>query len=532
MDPADLDLSRGRLRDLDDIPSPYLTGLLDDFLADPDYCPIIETNRGCPYSCTFCNWGAMGKSKSASFSMDRVIAELEYISEKNVSRSPFLYIGDANFGLFARDVEIAEMLRRLKDEKGFPQNVYLYYAKNSSEKVVRIAGILKGMSRISLSRQTQNDQVLENIKRSNISIDTFNQLSSLARELGVDSFVELIYTLPGESKDSFLTGVRNIMENDVDALHFFPAMLLHGSEMGTRKSRAMFGLKGEWRAIDGCAGEYGPVRAMEYEEIITSSAVMTREEHFEIRMFHFLQTIILDTKFYKEIVWLTGNVSIIDVILSIMANYKSAEKPFRELIDDFIAQAKAEFLKQPPSSWSSEEIAQRINASVKLNPLFTVKLLYDPGCREAFHRFMIDQLASLCGTPVELSTAVFEYLSVRLYPFDGEREHAYQLHLDLEPLLANRQGNNAPITEYLLHTPKTFLFRKDTTYQEYLNDWPTDTPLPDRLYDIVLHHSHEKPHQTLVSRFAGEASGEHDQNNASSGPIQSRVAQLEGGWLY
>jgi radical SAM superfamily enzyme YgiQ (UPF0313 family) len=41
--------------DLDHVPSPYLTGLLDAALAD-GHTPMFETNRGCPYSCTFCVW--------------------------------------------------------------------------------------------------------------------------------------------------------------------------------------------------------------------------------------------------------------------------------------------------------------------------------------------------------------------------------------------------------------------------------------------------------------------------------------------
>ena len=39
--------------DLKDHPSPYLTGILDDFLKDPHLAPVMDTNRGCPYDCTF-----------------------------------------------------------------------------------------------------------------------------------------------------------------------------------------------------------------------------------------------------------------------------------------------------------------------------------------------------------------------------------------------------------------------------------------------------------------------------------------------
>ena len=73
-----------RIDSLNDIPSPYQTGLLDEFLADPNYCPIIETNRGCPYVCTFCQWGDLGKSNMSIFSNERVTKEIEYIVKNNV----------------------------------------------------------------------------------------------------------------------------------------------------------------------------------------------------------------------------------------------------------------------------------------------------------------------------------------------------------------------------------------------------------------------------------------------------------------
>ena len=44
------------IMDLDEIPSPYLTGMMDSFFDQP-FVPILETNRSCPYRCTFCAWG-------------------------------------------------------------------------------------------------------------------------------------------------------------------------------------------------------------------------------------------------------------------------------------------------------------------------------------------------------------------------------------------------------------------------------------------------------------------------------------------
>ena len=68
---------------LTDHPSPYLTGILDPFLADPHLAPIIETNRGCPYACTFCNWGNATQEKINQFSLETVKEEVKYISENS-----------------------------------------------------------------------------------------------------------------------------------------------------------------------------------------------------------------------------------------------------------------------------------------------------------------------------------------------------------------------------------------------------------------------------------------------------------------
>ena len=45
-----------QLKNLDEIPSPYLTGLCDKLLAE-NFIPMVETKRGCPFKCTFCESG-------------------------------------------------------------------------------------------------------------------------------------------------------------------------------------------------------------------------------------------------------------------------------------------------------------------------------------------------------------------------------------------------------------------------------------------------------------------------------------------
>ncbi len=109
---------RDRVEDLDTIPSPILEGLYDGFVpAGPLGGVAIETNRGCPYGCTFCDWGSATLSRVRKFDLDRIFAELEWCARNQIQT---VGICDANFGIFERDVEIAERIAELKAEYGFP----------------------------------------------------------------------------------------------------------------------------------------------------------------------------------------------------------------------------------------------------------------------------------------------------------------------------------------------------------------------------------------------------------------------------
>ena len=87
-----------RIADLDSLPSPYLTGEFDDI--DPSWWSMraadIETNRGCPYGCTFCDWGSLTNSRIRLFDPERVIQEVEWVGRRGIHAIQF---SDANFGI-------------------------------------------------------------------------------------------------------------------------------------------------------------------------------------------------------------------------------------------------------------------------------------------------------------------------------------------------------------------------------------------------------------------------------------------------
>ncbi len=101
-----------RIRNLDDIPSPFLEGVFDPLIADnPDetWIGLWETNRGCPFQCTFCDWGSAVANKVNQFGLERIKSEVQWFARQKID---FVFCCDANFGLLKRDLLIARIHRR------------------------------------------------------------------------------------------------------------------------------------------------------------------------------------------------------------------------------------------------------------------------------------------------------------------------------------------------------------------------------------------------------------------------------------
>ncbi len=230
---------------LSEYPSPYLTGVFDDILKNTDYhfsC-VLETNRGCPYNCCYCDWGELN-SKVRLFPLDKVFAELEWMSEHKME---FVYCVDANFGMFERDELIAQKLVELKSTKGYPNRLQVSYAKNETDRVFRINklladnGIGKGAT---LAMQSLEPEVLKNIGRINITTEQYSNQTTRYREAGITTYTELILALPGETLDSFSKGLCEILElGQHSSISAYYCELLPNSALARKDSMEKYGIK-------------------------------------------------------------------------------------------------------------------------------------------------------------------------------------------------------------------------------------------------------------------------------------------------
>ncbi len=232
---------RARITDLDDIPSPYLTGEFDVFAEAGVPNVILETNRGCPYGCTFCDWGSATASSIRRFNLERIFDELAWCARNKISA---VGLADANFGTFERDVEIARRTAELKRIYGFPRHFGTNYAKNSVKHLKPIVEILveaKILAMGLLSLQSMDEGTLTTINRSNIKLKKYEALAAEFRANRLPLYVDLMMGLPGSTVESFRNDLQECVDREVyPKVH--PTQLLINSPMNDPAYRAEHGI--------------------------------------------------------------------------------------------------------------------------------------------------------------------------------------------------------------------------------------------------------------------------------------------------
>jgi putative methyltransferase len=277
-----------RINDLDTIPSPYLTDVFKPLIdAHPEvrWNATLETNRGCPYMCTFCDWGSLTYSKVKKFELERVYDELEWIGR---NKCDFVSLTDANFGIFPeRDSLIADKLIAVQKEYDNPKAYTIAWAKNQKQEVVEIVRklIFEGGSKmgLNLSVQSMDDNVLDIIKRKNLAMNKIQEVFDLCEKYSIPLYTELILGLPGETletwKDNFY---KLFLAGNHTGITVYQAQLLENAEMNLTQ-KAEYELEGRI-VYDYLVGTYNEHEVKEGIEVIVSTKDMPRHEMIDAQV--------------------------------------------------------------------------------------------------------------------------------------------------------------------------------------------------------------------------------------------------------
>jgi putative methyltransferase len=268
--------------DLNDFPSPYSRGLYDyvfEKYPEMTFQAIVETNRGCPFSCDFCYWGqAFDIKKVRHRSIEYVREEAEWIAKNQIK---YVFMADANYGMFPRDLEVAQVYADVRQRFNYPDKVRVCWGKNREEQVFQTAlvfskaGVAKG---ITLARQSNDLQVLKNISRSNIKLDVYSKLQERYQAAGIPTYTEIILGLPGETVESFKKGVEEIVGSPTQ-LFIYHCSILPNTEMAKPEYLAKHGIKTVRVPLAEIHCEIRkPDNVVEYEDIVIATNTMSVHE--------------------------------------------------------------------------------------------------------------------------------------------------------------------------------------------------------------------------------------------------------------
>lgn len=273
--------------DISDYPSPYLTGLFDNVFSKypgVEFHAIIETNRGCPYRCAFCEWCYTKEIRF--FPLERVKKEIEWMSDKKIE---YCYCADANFGIAQRDVEIARFVIETRKKNGYPAIFRPTYAKNSNETVFEAGKILNqnGADKgVTIAYQSLNERTLELIGRKELNIDNYASLEQKYASQNIPTYTELILGLPGETYESFCEGLCRLIEaGQHNSIAVYLCQVYYHALLGDKDYQKQFGIKTAkvpFHRVHHIPDTNG---IQEYFEIVVGTADMDTDDWVKTNMF-------------------------------------------------------------------------------------------------------------------------------------------------------------------------------------------------------------------------------------------------------
>jgi radical SAM superfamily enzyme YgiQ (UPF0313 family) len=218
---GDFDLNLTAHVDLEDFPSPFLTGVIP-----PQHFIRWETQRGCPFSCRFCQYQEAGQKKLARrfLNQERIYQEVEWICKNGIKD---IHVVDATFN---SSPDYINVIRRFAELK-YSGKIAL---QTRTEMIVpefldAIAQLNQtGMVVLELGLQTTSREEQKIIDRPN-NLAKFSRMVMAARSRGIELEVSLIFGLPQQTVSSFQESIQFCQSLGIPVIYGFPLMLHRGT---------------------------------------------------------------------------------------------------------------------------------------------------------------------------------------------------------------------------------------------------------------------------------------------------------------
>lgn len=207
---------------LDSIPSPYLTGVIDTH-SNPGI--LWQLSRGCSFTCDFC-FDSRGIHGVRHFSLERVESELRHFAATGVSQ---IFVLDSTFNLDQKRAK--KILRMIKN---CAPNIHFHFEVRNEFIDREMAKLFAQIAcSLQIGLQSADQEVLRLVGRSFNKAD-FTAKVGLLNESGAVFGFDLIYGLPGDTLDGFRHTLDFALSLYPNHLDIFPLAVLPGTRLASR----------------------------------------------------------------------------------------------------------------------------------------------------------------------------------------------------------------------------------------------------------------------------------------------------------
>jgi len=284
-----------RIQDINTVPSPYLTGLFDDIIdKNPNisWSSTLETNRGCPYACTFCDTGLEIYNKVKTFDLDRVLEEIEWMGQK----CGYISVADPNFGIFVdRDKIVLEKLIEVQKKYKVVDNIGITWAKNKKPEILsmmkdyNLKAPASGQG-LTLSVQDMDESVLDIIKRKNLNQHHLIDLFDWCEKNNIPFYSELILGLPEQTLESWKNNFWKLFEaGNHNGINIHQCEIIENTELN-KFQKSLYKIN-TFKVSDYFAGSTDCLDINEYTNVVLSTRSFSDSDMLDAWVWNgFIQT--------------------------------------------------------------------------------------------------------------------------------------------------------------------------------------------------------------------------------------------------